>query len=143
MESFLAFMRVLFSLLFVLALAWWCTRYGLPLLLGTQARRKSNMVVVERIPLGMRGALCLVKVGERFLLIGLTPVKIEYLAEIPVAELQVPEGEAHHPPDFAAILAKSKAKTSSLGRQILRRAGRVKERKDQEHDHPQEKDHHA
>jgi len=143
MESFLAFMRVLFSLLFVLALAWWCTRYGLPLLQGTQARRKSNMAVVERIPLGMRGSLCLVKVGERFLLIGLTPVKIECLAEIPASELHVPEGEPPLPPDFAAILAKSKAKTSSFGQRMLRRAGRVKERKDQGHDHPQEKDRHS
>ncbi|MCL4463780.1 MAG: flagellar biosynthetic protein FliO [Firmicutes bacterium] len=142
MDSFLEFMRVLFSLLFVLALAWWSTRYGLPLLQGTQARRKANMTVVERIPLGLRGTLCLVKVGERFLLIGLTPAKIERLAEIPASELQLPEEAAHLPPDFAAILAKSKAKTGRLSQQILRRARRVKERKDQGDDHPQENDHH-
>ncbi|MFW0860918.1 MAG: FliO/MopB family protein [Dethiobacter sp.] len=143
MDSFLTFLRVLFSLLFVLALAWWCTRYGLPLLQGTQTRRKSNVTVLERIPLGMRGALCLVKVGERFLLIGLTPAKIERLAEIPASELHLLDGEPPLPPDFATILAKSKAKTSNLSRQIMSRARRVKERKDQEHDHPQEKDHHS
>ena len=132
MDGFLAFLQVLFSLLFVLALAWWSTRYGLPLLQGTQTRRKSNMTVVERIPLGMRGALCLVKVGERFLLIGLTPTKIECLAEIPAAELHLPDGETQLPPDFAAILAKSKAETARLSRQLLRRAGRGKERKEQE-----------
>lgn len=138
MEDFLVLMRVLGSLLFVLVLAWWATRYGLPL--GGHLRRKGNIAVVERIPLGLRGSLCLVRVGEKFLLIGVTTASMECLAEIPADQVQETDRQPPPPPDFAAIMAKSKAKISEFGKRWEKQAGAGKERKDQVHDKPQDKD---
>lgn len=139
MANFIAFLRVTTSLLFVLFLAWWCTRYLLPRLQGAQAGRNSAIVIVERIPLGMRSTLCLVRVGERYYLIGLTPGGMEYLAEIPADELQLTGNELAASPDFSEILAKSKVKVSQFREQFSERVERVKERKERGHADEQQK----
>lgn len=123
----LAFLRVLVSLTFVLFLAYWCTRYLLPRLQTGPAGRQTAMRVIERLPVGVRSTLCLVRVGERCFLIGVTPAGIATLAEIDPA--QIPDGfdPAQGQPDFAKLLALSKEKVLIWGRSRAGRAGGAKE----------------
>ena len=79
------------------------------------------MRVVERLALGARLSLCLVKVGKRYLLLGVTPTRVDFLAEISGEELVATEPATIGAADFAGLLQKSKEKFMSWGRIADRR----------------------
>ncbi|EEG76516.1 FliO/MopB family protein [Dethiobacter alkaliphilus] len=110
-------------------MAWWSIRYLLPRLQTLTPARTGAMTVIERVSLGMRTSLCLVKVGERYFLIGVTPASMEYLAEVSEEDLPESGTEPADPPDFAEILANSKDKVNMFRSQLKERSGRVQEGK--------------
>lgn len=77
---------------------------------------QAGMQVIERITLGMRSSLCLVRVGKRYLVVGVTPTQVELIAEIDGEDLEFAEHEAALVPDFARMLKTSKDTLSRLGR---------------------------
>lgn len=134
MGGFWAFLQLLVSLSLVLLLAYWCIRYLLPRLHGVQSGRAQAMCIVERVPLGMRSSLCLVRVGERYFLVGLSPGGISSLAEI--AADQLPEGCGTMPavPDMGEVMARSRAGAQKFREQLAEQLERVRERKERGHD---------
>ena len=134
--------KIMLALSVVLFLAWWSIRYLVPRLQSLAPVPTGSMIVLERLSLGMRSSLCLVKVGERYFLIGITPGSMECLAEVSGTELPASTGEPPAPPDFAEILAKSKDKVNMFRKQLAARSGRVQERNDTENDNGQSENHH-
>lgn len=53
------------------ATLWWLKRRGLAAVPGKRRRRR--LEAVERLPLGPQHGLCLVRVGDRGILVGLSP----------------------------------------------------------------------
>ena len=94
MDSFLAFLKVVGSLLLVLVLAYGSLRYLVPLLQRGGISVQRNLEIIERLAVAPRISLCLVKVGNRYFLIGITPTKISYLQEISAEEIMLPEKKA-------------------------------------------------
>lgn len=134
MGAFWAFLQFIVALSLVLLLAYWCTRFLLPRLQGAQTGRTQAMRIVERLPLGMRSSLFLVKVGERCFLVGLTPGGMQGLAEFPADELPPECSELPDVPDFAEMLAKSRAGAQKFREQLAGQVERVRERKERGHD---------
>ncbi|NLM46499.1 MAG: flagellar biosynthetic protein FliO [Firmicutes bacterium] len=121
MDNFQAFLQIMVSLVFVLVLLFIFTRYLLPLFAGRRPGSRANLRVVERLALGARLSLCLVKVGKRYLLLGVTPTRVDFLAEISGEELVATEPATIGAADFAGLLQKSKEKFMSWGRIADRR----------------------
>jgi len=110
MDAVLAVIRVLLSLGLVVILCYFSIRYVLPRLLQGHTGRQANLQLVERLPVGLRSYLCLVRLGERTFLLGVTAAQITLLAEIPAGNIASgPEHETARPlPDFAAILQRKR-----------------------------------
>ncbi|NLM53106.1 MAG: flagellar biosynthetic protein FliO [Firmicutes bacterium] len=108
MDSFLAFVRVTGSLLLVVILAYYTLRYLMPFLQRGNLYARRNLEILERLSVAPRMALCLIRAGNRYFLIGLTPTKITYLQEISADELELPEKKTIG--GFAEILRAQKAK---------------------------------
>ncbi|NLZ93492.1 MAG: flagellar biosynthetic protein FliO [Firmicutes bacterium] len=107
MEEILTFLKLLGSLALVIVLAYCTLRYLLPYIQRGSLYRRSNMEVIERLPLAPRISLYLVRVGRRFFLLGMTPTTLKYLSEIAAEEIEIPEAAAA---DFAGILQAKKKK---------------------------------
>ncbi|MEG6617319.1 flagellar biosynthetic protein FliO [Peptococcaceae bacterium 1198_IL3148] len=105
-EILFAFIRVIIALPLVLALAYVAIKYGLArrgLVKGQQGGRR--MRVVEQMPLGPKGLLSLVEVGDKYFLLahaetGITVVKEYDTLPEPLADNTVAEGL----PDFRQLL---------------------------------------
>jgi len=116
MEAFLSFLKVAVSLALVLFLAYWFMRYLLPKLQGGYAPGRGNMQFLERLPLAPRSYICLVRVGKRCFLLGVTQTEITCLAEIDDTEIKTAADYATvNSPGFSEILKKSREKISSFG----------------------------
>ncbi len=83
MDIFLLFFRMVVVLAFVLALAYFSLRLGLPKLYPGIPSENKLMTVVERLALAPKAWIYIVKVGEEFLLIGVDGGSITYLKELP------------------------------------------------------------
>ncbi|MDW7651482.1 MAG: flagellar biosynthetic protein FliO [Bacillota bacterium] len=138
MQTFIAVLRVLLSLAIVLLLAYWCIRYLLPRMQATGGTQTGILSVVGRLQLGVRSTLCLVRVGERYFLIGVTPGKMECLAEFPADELPLTVHEPPKQPDFAEILEKSKAGVQKFREKIQERTYNTSEKKEQGQENDQQ-----
>lgn len=86
----------------ILVLAYWFTRYvavrGIP---GVQGVRESEQFkVLSRLALGREESLALVRAGERYFLLGITPTAISNLAEFTAEEAEgwLNTQEAANPP---------------------------------------------
>ncbi len=73
------------SFVFILVLAAYTTKWVASARNFTQ--RKSYLKVVEGVSLGLQAGLQLVKVGERYFLLGVTKEQITFIAEIPKDEI--------------------------------------------------------
>lgn len=104
-KAILAMGGTLALMLLVLFGAWWVSR-----LVGRAGQLKmpggSRITVLERTPVGKDSALAAVRVGERILLLGVTPHQIQKLDELDPA--LYPDVEAGRmPPDFMDCLKKA------------------------------------
>ena len=88
-------------LLLVLILAWYTTRM---LGNGVKGRQQSgSMKILDRLMVGRDTYLLVVSVGEKILLMGVSPAGIVRLDELETYDAMNP---AEIPPDFASVLAK-------------------------------------
>ena len=118
MESVLAFLQITVSLAFVLFLTYWCTRYLIPKLQGGRLGSPANMQVLERLPMGVRSSLCLVRVGSRYVVVGVTPTGIEYVTEVDSEDLLLKDPSAVSVSEFASMLKASTSKVRFFGRRV-------------------------
>ncbi|MCL1884787.1 MAG: flagellar biosynthetic protein FliO [Defluviitaleaceae bacterium] len=88
--QFFNLLRFFGATLFVALLAWYCTK----LLVGSRARmgRKSgNLSVVESVNVGGQAVVQLVRVGDKFIAIGVTKERITLLTEVDKEHINEPE----------------------------------------------------
>ena len=80
MES-LSLFRAVLTVGAVLVLAWWCSR-----LLGKQWVKTSgfggNICLIEQIQVGQNQKILLLKVGEEYILVGVSPAGIQFLSKV-------------------------------------------------------------
>lgn len=126
MEPVLAVIRVIFSLGLVIILCWLSIRILLPRLLPGNACRPAGLQIVERLPVGLRSYLCLVRLGERVFLLGVSAAQITMLAEIPAESISSGTGntEQRPLPDFAALLQRSREQASRSLLALRKKYGR-------------------
>ncbi|MBT9172570.1 MAG: hypothetical protein DDT21_00956 [Syntrophomonadaceae bacterium] len=125
MESALAVVRVLLSLGLVVVLSWLFIRLLLPRLVRGGIGRQAQLQLVERLPVGLRSYLCLVRLGERVFLLGVSAAQITLLAEIPAGSLDDGTERAASQPDFAAILQRSRGRAACSLQDLSRKYGRT------------------
>lgn len=105
MPAWLSLLWVAVCVTVILVLAYWFTRYvavrGLP---GAQNFRESEQFkVLSRLALGREESLALVRAGERYFLLGITPTGISNLAEFSGEEAEgwlTAQEAATPPPSF-------------------------------------------
>jgi len=90
MPTWLSLLWVTVCVAVILVLAYWFTRYvavrGMP---GAQSFRESEQFkVLSRLALGREESLALVRAGERYFLLGITPTGISNLAEFCAEEAE-------------------------------------------------------
>jgi flagellar biogenesis protein FliO len=123
MESALAVIRVLLSLGLVVVLSWLFIRLLLPRLVQGGIGRQAQLQLVERLPVGLRSYLCLVRLGERVFLLGVSAAQITLLAEIPAGTLPAGTERAAGQPDFAAILQRNRGRAACSLQDLSRKYG--------------------
>ncbi|MBD3180037.1 MAG: flagellar biosynthetic protein FliO, partial [Candidatus Latescibacteria bacterium] len=70
-------------------------------------RGKGSLELVGSLTLGQKSKLCIVKAGERTLLIGVTGQQINSLAELDPSELEDGSDKINQSPSFISYLRKS------------------------------------
>lgn len=77
----LSLFRAVLTVGAVLVLAWWCSR-----LLGKQWVKTSgfggNICLIEQIQVGQNQKILLLKVGEEYILVGVSPAGIQFLSKV-------------------------------------------------------------
>ncbi|NLC77284.1 MAG: flagellar biosynthetic protein FliO [Clostridia bacterium] len=80
-ELWTAVLRIVIFLPLVLLLAYFSIKVGASR--GQMWTGSGNLRLVERIALGPKAGLCIVKVGQEYYLIGVSEQKVELLKELP------------------------------------------------------------
>jgi flagellar biogenesis protein FliO len=80
------------TLLLLAASIWWLRTRGLVRYAGRRKGRR--LETVERLPLGPQHALCLVRMGTRGILIGLSPAGCTVLETAEWSRFDVPEAQS-------------------------------------------------
>ena len=85
MDSFLELIGVLLIFVFVLVITYLCSKW----MAGYQKihMKSKNLQVIESIPAGSNKAICLVKVGKEYLVVGIGKDEIQYLATLTEEQL--------------------------------------------------------
>lgn len=123
-------LRILVSLGLVVFLAYWSLRVLLPRLqAGSRTGLGGSMRILDRLPLGMRSYLCVVKVGEQIFLISVTAGAVQYLAELPADGIGEMGADPPPPPNFSEILQSSLGAAENAWGQVLERTSLFKEKK--------------
>ncbi|MCL5981399.1 MAG: flagellar biosynthetic protein FliO [Firmicutes bacterium] len=143
MEAALAVIRLLVSLGLVLALCYFILRVLVPRLQLVRPGWTTQMRLVERLPVGVRSYLCLVQVGERVFLLGVSPANISLLAEVTAGSIALPPVSAGAtdsplPTHFAEVLRQSKDQATRSFRELRKKCGRSErsdgEKRGQDHE---------
>lgn len=116
-------LRLVIGFAIIVPLVYFVTRLYGRAALGASSRRA--LALVETLPLGANRAICLVKVGERLLIVGATSQHISLLAEL------------SHPDEIARLMARFEEGRSSsmtawqkeLAQARRRLLGKARERK--------------
>lgn len=80
-ELWKAILRIIIFLPMVVLLAYFSIKLGASR--GQMWQSSGSMRIVERIPLGAKAGLCIVKVGEEYYLIGVSEQGVSLLKELP------------------------------------------------------------
>lgn len=85
MDSFLELIGVLLIFVFVLVITYLCSKW----MAGYQKihMKSKNLQVIESIPAGSNKAICLVKAGTEYLVVGIGKDEIQYLATLSEEQL--------------------------------------------------------
>ena len=99
---------VLIIFLGILCMAYFVSRW-----VGTAGMRQQqdkNIRVIEGCRVGQNKFVQIVKVGNKFLVLGIGKDEISYLGEVEEQDLIIPQNEMKPLPEFKEILAKVKKK---------------------------------
>ena len=85
MDSFLELIGVLLIFIFVLVVTYLCSKW----MAGYQKMhmKSKNLQIIESIPAGNNKAICLVKAGTEYLVVGIGKDEIQYLATLSEEQL--------------------------------------------------------
>ena len=100
METFGLVLRVIVSLAIVMALIWALARVRK----RVSPKGASALQVISKVPVSKRGALLLVEIGDRTLLLGSTDESISLLTEVQMGADEDAPKQARTPIDFEAFL---------------------------------------
>lgn len=91
------------SLAFVIFAAIWVTRF-----VATQRFRGvgRNIQIVESLGIGGQSSICVIKVGIKYCLIGITKEGINYLCDIDENDINLENMTNNSPMDFTGVLSK-------------------------------------
>ena len=102
MESFFELIGVLLIFVFVLVITYLCSKW----MAGYQKihMKSKNLQIIETIPAGNNKAICLVKAGTEYLVVGIGKDEVQYLATLSEEQLT----------DFSFIEEKTTGKEESF-----------------------------
>lgn len=91
------------SLGLVIFMAVWVTRF-----VATQRFRGTgrNIQIVESLGIGGQSSICIIKVGLKYSLVGITKEGITYLCDLNESDINVEQVTNAHPVPFSGILSK-------------------------------------
>lgn len=107
-DNFLQFISVLFVFVVILIAAYLVTRW-----IGAHGQAQfgnKNIRVVEGYRMGTNKTIQIVKVGNKFFVLGVGKDEISYLGEVEEKDLAITEDTIKPLPDFKEFLAKAKNK---------------------------------
>ena len=94
-------LNVLFWVIIVSTLAYFTTRMVASARFNRGSRR--NLAIVESMGVGAQAFVHIARVGEKYVLIGVTRGQVSMLTELDPSQLQLPEGGVI-PPTFEALM---------------------------------------
>lgn len=106
LDSFFDLMTVLFVFVAVLALTYLTTRFVAGYQKGKGLGR--NIEVIETYKITTGKYIQVIKIGEKYLAVGIGKDEIHMLSEINPEDLKLPEGETAQMPAFKDFLNKAK-----------------------------------
>lgn len=104
MAFFAELLKLVFVLILVLVAAVYVIRFGLVRLQPDYARTGSILKIVERMPLSQRSWLCLVQLGEKYLLLGVSATGITVVTELDATDIPPHRLPTEASRDFKSIL---------------------------------------
>ncbi len=116
MAFFAELLKLVLVLIIVLAAAVYTIRFGLVRLQPDFARAGSLLKTIERLPLSQRNWLCLVQVGDRYLLLGVSATGITLVAELGTGEISSLLAQ-EAPRDFKSVLRGLKSRYNPGGKE--------------------------
>ncbi len=104
LEGILSAVVTLIIVIIILLLTYFATRY----IAGISSASKStrNITIIEKVPIGQDKSIVIAKVGEKYMLLGITTGGISKLCELAEDELTFADFEAPVPYDFKAVFDK-------------------------------------
>ncbi len=121
-------LRILISLSFVLVLAYWSLRVLLPRLYKGHIGLGGSMRVLDRLSLGMRSYLCIVKVNDKIFLISVSPGNVQYLTELCPEEVGEISDNLPAPSSFNEILKSSRGAAETAWEKVVEHTSLHKEK---------------
>lgn len=107
-DNFMHFIVVIFIFVAILVAAYFVTRWiGT---VGMSQYRNRNIRVIEGCRVGQNKMVQIVKVGNKYFVLGIGKDEISCLGEVKEADLAIAEDEIKPLPEFKDILAKVKEK---------------------------------
>lgn len=107
-DNFLQFISVVFVFVLILVVAYFVTRWIVAQ--GQTQFGNRNIRVVEGYRMGPNKTIQIVKVGNKFFVLGVGKDEISYLGEVEEEDLAITEDTMKPLPDFKTLLAKAKDK---------------------------------
>ena len=107
-DNFLQFLSVLIVFVVILVVAYYVTRW-----IGSYGQGQTgnkNIRVIEGYRMGPNKTIQIVKVGNKYLVLGVGKDEISYLGEVEEEDLAITEDTMKPLPDFKTLLAKAKDK---------------------------------
>lgn len=108
MEGIVSAAGTLLLVVVILALCYVATRKIGKIQLGTGAGGGKYISILDRQALGQDKAVALVKVGDRYLLLGIAASQVSLLAEVPCDEVTEEGSAKQEAIDFNSIMEKLK-----------------------------------
>lgn len=98
------------SLAFVIVMAIWTTRF-----VATQRFRSTskNLQIVESLGIGGQSSICIIKVGTKYCLVGITKEGVRYLSDVNEDDINLELMTNNRPVDFTNVLSKYLKKDDS------------------------------
>lgn len=99
-ELWKALLRLVVFLPLILLLAYWSIK--LAAVRGPFSQNSKNIQLVERLPLGVKNSICVIKVTGQYYLMGVSEQRVELLKELPDYQ----EADINNPLEWQKLLGR-------------------------------------